>query len=118
MITRLFEIRDRLTFIPTMAILVEDENEAQRYYMARTGYPARGEHSPTVIVMRLSDQRAASDPYSWDDRTHRVAHDWLQRQVDTGGRDWFADHFPDGEVIDVEFILGETPQPKRSERLA
>jgi hypothetical protein len=121
MITRIVEIRDRNTFVPALAILVEDENEAQRYYMRRTGYPTRVE-TPSgglaiVILMRMADQKAHSDVYDWNDRTHQNAHYWLQEQVNKHGGHWFFDSMlTDGLVIDVEYILGETTEPKRSER--
>jgi hypothetical protein len=62
--------------------------------------------------MDLNDQDATNDPYSWGirnkgPRTFPVAHNWI------------IDHFDeisDGDVIDVEFILGETKQPKTTER--
>ena len=47
------------------------------------------------------------DPYSWGDRTYSVAHNYIQEH-------W--DEIKAGDVIDVEYILGETPEPKLSER--
>lgn len=36
-----------------------------------------------------------------------IAHNWIEQHVD---------ELVDGAVVDVEFILGETTTPKRSER--
>ena len=51
----------------------------------------------------------AYDPYNWvrDTRTKRTAHSHIERN--------WAD-LRDGDVIDVEFILGETAIKKVSER--
>ncbi len=113
MIIRAIEIRDKATFIPALAIYVVEENEAQFYLMRRCGFPvAPSPHS--IILMRLNDQRANSDPYSWGDRTHRVAHlHLLEIATSVVG---FAVGVRDGMVIDVEHILGEISAPKRSER--
>lgn len=52
--------------------------------------------------------QAEYDSFNWSNaRTMHVAHEYLK------------EHFDDlesGAVIDVEFILGETETPKRSER--
>jgi hypothetical protein len=59
--------------------------------------------------MRLDDQRGHADPHDWGSRTMPVA------------RNHIIDHFEalsDGDVVDVEHILGETTEPKVSERLA
>jgi hypothetical protein len=98
------EIRDRNTAIPAVAIRMTAENEQQRYLMARVGFRGDG-----VILMRLTDQEAHSDPYSWrgDTRTMPSAHVWLEEHFD---------QVAEGDVVDVEFIRGETASPKTSER--
>lgn len=102
---KLLEVRDRATFIPIYAIKPEGDNEAQRYLLARSGFDGGGQ----VIISFLAGERPSSaDPYSWGGRTLPVAHQYV------------IDHFDelqDGDVIDVEFILGETAERKLSERL-
>jgi hypothetical protein len=49
----------------------------------------------------------AYDPHNWNDRTKQVSHKWIQDN-------W--DDINDGDVIDVEFILGESTVKKTSER--
>jgi hypothetical protein len=118
MITKLLEIRDRATFIPALAvemcpdtidadgIISPQRHEAQRYLLRRCGYDWR--HT-TVLLTRLSgEDRATSDPYYWGDRTWQVAHLWITEH-------WTE--LKDGDVVDVEFILGETSKPKVSERV-
>jgi len=113
MIVRAIEIRDKATFIPALAIYVRDINEAQRYLMLRCGFPV-APHQNSIILMRMNDQRANSDPYGWNDRTHQVAH--LRLLEIAASPVGFAVGVRDGMVIDVEHILGETVEPKRSER--
>jgi hypothetical protein len=101
------EIRDRATFIPVICIRPVPDNEAQRYLLRRDGY--RGNESETCILMVNAQCRGASyDPYEWpDSRTKRNAHLYIVSH-------WSV--LKDGDVIDVQFILGETKEPKKSER--
>jgi hypothetical protein len=101
------EIRDRMTFIPALAVNINPDNQAQRYLMRRCGYPCDG--LPNIILTRLSgDGAATNDPYTWgNSRTFQVSHNYI---IDN----WNA--LADGDVIDVEFILGETKHPKNTER--
>lgn len=103
--TKAVEIRDRHTFIPAIATLLEAASEPERYLMARCGFPGNGSH---VVLTKLVDGSSSHDPYRWpgDTRTMRIAHRWI------------LDFFPeleDGAVVDVEWILGETPAPRESE---
>lgn len=107
MIVRMYEIRDRMTFIPAIAIRLAPGTERDRYLLARAGYgisPAdQGEY---VLLVRIDggDGVARSDPHDWGDRTMHVAH--LE----------IIENWPEsGSVIDVEYILGETSAPKESE---
>lgn len=107
MIIKVIEVRDSATFIPALAIKMEPETEEQRYLFARVGFRA---DDPGIVLMRLNDQEAHSDPYAWrgDARTMPVAHSWLLEHFD---------HIAEGDVVDVQVILGETVTPKVSERL-
>lgn len=103
------EIRDSATFIPVLAVNINPDNDAQRYLMRRVGYPCDG--CPNVILTRLSgDGEATNDPYGWSGgaRTMPNAHNWI---IDH----W--DELADGDVVDVEYILGETTERKISERM-
>lgn len=92
------EIRDKGTFVPALAIRLAGDDH---YLARRAGYG-----SPLVILVLLSTMKCAYDPYAWGGRTYPVAHHWLQEHFD---------EHEDGGVVDVEFILGETSEPKRSE---
>ena len=102
---KLLEVRDRATFLPVLAVSTEANNAEQGYLLSRTGYGA-----PLVILTRLhADGRATHyDPYAWGDRTMKTAHEYISLHWET---------LEDGDVIDVEFILGETTEKKISERL-
>jgi hypothetical protein len=103
------EIRDSMTFIPVICIRPVPTNEAQRYLLRRDGY--RGDASETCIIMIDAQCRGvAYDCYDWPggSRTKKHAHHFI------------AEHWhelSDGDVIDVEFIMGVTTEPKKSERV-
>jgi hypothetical protein len=102
------EIRDSGTFIPVICIRPVAENEGQRYLLRRDGYRAyESEHC--IIVIKAQCRGCSYDPYDWpgDTRTMRNAHACIEEH-------WHTLH--DGDVIDVEFILGEQPTKKVSER--
>lgn len=110
------EIRDRATFIPALAIdmnpkalSAEDENWAeQRYLLRRAGYACDGKPIIVLTYMHAKD-KAFYNPFDWPEnpRTMRAAHIYIQEN-------WRK--LKDGDVIDVEFILGEKTEKKISER--
>lgn len=110
--TKLFEVRDKATFIPVMATRVaplEGTSTLPEVYLLRRA----GFGDPMVILCRLEcsgvDNNATYDPYSWHGaRTMGAAHVHIQKH-------W--EELESGAVIDVEYILGETSKPKNSEAL-
>ncbi len=101
MTTKLLEIRDRATFIPAMAVQVSG---ADGYLMRRAGFK-----SPMVYLIMLATERCAYDPYHWDNgRTMGFAHLYIAEHFD---------ELKDGDVVDVEYLRGETPFPKASEQV-
>lgn len=62
-----------------------------------------------IYLIMLATERCAYDPYDWGDRTMTVAHQYIESNFD---------QLNNGDVVDVEFILGETSVPKRSEAAA
>jgi hypothetical protein len=105
--TKIIEIRDRATFIPVLCVDMNAEAHEERYYLRCCGYPNDGR--PNILMTRADGNGPASnDPYSWGGRTYPVAHDYI------------INHWPElksGDVVDVEFILGESAAPKVSERI-
>ena len=97
--TKLFEIRDRGTFIPVLAVSISDEDG---FLAKRAGFGSR-----CIQVVHFAHGKTSYDPYGWDNRTMKNAHAFIEKN-------W--DDLKNEEVIDVEFILGETKEPKKSER--
>ncbi len=106
-----FELRDRMTFIPLVAVSCKagdganiEHYVADEYLLRRAGY---GSEFQTILLTRLDGGgKAYCDPYDWCDRTFSQAHLYIEQH-------W--DELTSGDVIDVEFILGETTAPKISE---
>lgn len=111
--TKILEVRDRGTFIPVLCVdmnpypELSDTRRAQEYYLRRSGYPCDGRPNIAVAKVSMDGDPAWNDPYGWQSRTMAVAHKFI------------IEHWPklrDGDVVDVQFILGETAEPKVSER--
>ena len=95
---KLIEVLDRMTFIPVLAVEV---SASDGFLARRAGYGTR-----CIVFGKLSGGLFAYDPYQHGDRTMTAAHDYVERH-------W--DELESGAVVDVEYVLGETKQPKRSE---
>lgn len=98
MTNKLFEIRDRYTLVPALAIQVSGFDG---YLMRRAGF-----NGPMVYLVELATQKAHYDPYTWGNRTMRTAHQFIEAHFE---------ELASGDVIDVEFILGESTTKKQSE---
>lgn len=111
--TKFIEIRDSATCIAALAIRMIAENDGvsamtESRFMKRCGF---SQEYPAIILMRLDDQKATCDLYDWHSlgmgmRTMQTAHDWINRN-------W--DQIESGQVVDVQFILGERDTPKTAE---
>ena len=107
---KLFEIRDRATFIPAMAVKLDGNcSDQEDWLLRRAGYGMDAANRNYVYITNLSEGTTQCDPYRWGrcSRTMESAHRYI------------LDHFDEltpGQVIDVEFILGESTTPKESER--
>lgn len=100
------EIRDRATFLSVICVHPAPDNEAQRWLLRQDGYS--GSNTESCIIMIDHQCRGVHyDPFDWVDRTKQVAHKWIRAN-------W--DQIADGDVVDVEFILGESTTKKTSER--
>ena len=98
-----FEIRDRSTFFAAVGIPVDGST----YLARRSGYGER-----LILFGRLGGGTFRFDPNDWSchesPRTFPVAHDYIAENWNT---------LVSGDVIDVEYILGETTEKKLSEEL-
>ncbi len=101
-----FEIRDRGTLIPVVSVLLNSTQANRRALLERGGYNPSG---TSVMLLKLSEGVSCIDPFEWprmNGRTMKEAHLYIEKHFDT---------LTDSQVIDVEFILGETNKPKTSE---
>jgi hypothetical protein len=109
--TKLFEIRDSMTFIPAIAIHLLPAGEQERYLLSRAGYGQTiAAQDQYVLFGRLDGGELKCGPSDWPrhSRAMYLAHrhileNWATLQT--------------GDVIDVEHILGESTAPKQSERV-
>lgn len=98
--TKLFEIRDSATFIPALGIRIEGNDG----YLARRA----GFGRPCIYLIHMTGERCSYDRYNWNNRTMSVAHQYIEENWET---------LNSGDVVDVQFILKETTEPKQSEQV-
>ena len=109
--TKVIEIRDRATFVVAIATRLTNvsgrTSEQERYLLSRAGFGLTCDDQAGYVVLYLPhNTRGTYDPFDWCDRTFHNVHQHLLR------------HWPEiksGDVVDVEYILGETASPKKSE---
>ena len=111
MISKLLEIRDEGTKISALAIKLgnetsEEENEILRHAGWGDNPKDRWDHR-YVLLLQLDGgiREAHNDPFQWRDgsRTMFNAHLFIK------------DHFDElntGDIVDVQYLLGETDHPK------
>ncbi len=102
--TLLLEIRDRSTFIPVMAT----EFKGGESPLLRVAGYAADEHYVIVTKLTGGEVSAEYDPFDWPghSRTMMEAHKFIRQHFDK---------LSDGDVVDCEFILGESKEPKKSD---
>lgn len=99
-----FEVRDSMTFVPAVAIdLGSAEGDRAKKLMRRAGFSAGGYG---IFLIHANEGIGHLEYQDWRTRTMREAHAYIERE-------WM--NLADGQVIDVQFILGETDRPKESE---
>lgn len=104
---KLLELRDEGTFIPLLCVDMNPEDVAQKYLLRRCGYPCDGRPNIGITHLSADGDKFWNDPYAWPGRTRAVGHTYIIEHWDA---------LRDGDVVDVQFILGETSAPKMSER--
>lgn len=104
---KVLEVRDRATFIPMLAVLLSPANveESERYLMRRSGY----EKDRRYLVMTPLGGHLPirTDANDWSNPRMRALHGHVLDK-------W--SELKSGQVVDIEFALGETSEPKTSER--
>lgn len=115
MLSKFFEIRDSATYIPAIACRPSDLNLdmtgdlerdlAINHGVGRAGY----RNSPIIILTRLDTTETHNETWSWSSkRTLSIAHQFIQEN-------W--DELKSGSVIDVQFILKEATEIKKTDGL-
>jgi hypothetical protein len=101
---KLLEIRDTGTFIPAIAIAVSGRDH---YLLRQAGYGIRRD----ILLGSLNKGLLTYNAFDWVEcgsRTMHQAHLWIIKN-------W--DHLNSGDVVDVEYILGETNTKKIPQQL-
>ena len=101
---KFFEVRDRGTLIPVMAIRPDTVDPVEKAILARGGF-SRPENY--VLLIRLIDHiEIQHNPWAWRfGRTMLDAHRHILGNFD---------RLSSGQGVDVEFILGESAKAKES----
>lgn len=108
---KLFEVRDRATTMACIGIAIEanicrvDDPVQSREFLLkrRAGYGYR-----CILFGSLEGGPFAHDPHDQPAgaRTRQAAHAYIEEHWDT---------LQSGDLVDVEFILGETTAPKSTD---
>ena len=108
MIAKLFEIRDEGTLIVALAVKLSPSCQVEQRCLARAGY-ARGGNDVWLTKISGGYGKGTSDPFRHGlGRTMRFAHKTIEKQFD---------RLDTGAVVDVHYMLGETPEPCKSDLL-
>lgn len=107
--SKMFEVRDRATLIAVVATKVTSGTPREKWLAHRAG-GYFGDSIHNVIVTNLSNLKTYHDVYACREeeqyRTIPAAMQHIQK---------YFDDLKEGDVIDVEFLLGEVEKPKVSE---
>ena len=113
-IVKLFEIRDAGTTMPVIAIKPDPHNETERWLYSMSGYGVSAEGQGDYVMlapMHAGEGKLVCDPYNHPGgpkvHTLFVAHQHIITN-------WSV--LESGDVVDVQFILGETKEAKTTER--
>jgi hypothetical protein len=102
---KMFEIRDDATTISAFATKMVSTDEKEKFLLRHAGY---SNEVPCILLTHIGYHKCSYDPFDWGNRTMHEAHKYILENFNK---------LESGDIIDVEFILGETDKPKESERL-
>jgi hypothetical protein len=105
---KIFEVRDSMTCIPVLVVELASavSNNSERMLLRHAGYAA-GDRCFMLVQIAGGGGKCSCDPYDFTgNRTLMTAFEYIQNH-------W--DELEPGQVVDVQFILGETTQPKASD---
>jgi len=109
--SKVFELRAPATIMVIMATRLEVFNEAERYLLSRSGFGRNNNDFKKYIMLQCLDggtSTASTDPYKHGIRELRIVHCYIYEMFD---------QLDDGQVLDIDFILGNTFEPKQPERI-
>lgn len=94
------EVRDRATCMAVLAIKVDGTTKAEREIIYWSG------HGGFILMVDLAKPHLERGHEYWgrQERTRTQAHKYIENN-------W--DKLKSGDVLDVEFILGESKKPKK-----
>lgn len=111
--TKMFEVVDRATCLVVVATKMtpeyknDDYDEYEREYnlLRKMGF-SDFKTNPLVLMYSVDHKKGYYTPYEWNSRTMTTAHKYIQDNFDELEQD---------DVIDVEYVLGETQEIKKSQ---
>lgn len=106
-----FELRDRGTFVPVLCVQLGAAPDSQdEYLIRRAGYAFPLTQYVLMTGLDGGTDKMTCDPYDWGGNRTRIAcHKYIIEH-------W--EKLQSGQVVDAEFVLGETETSKLSERIA
>lgn len=114
-IVKLIEVRDEGTTMPVIAIQPNPLTDAEVWAYGRTGYGLEASDMRQYVLvapLHAGSGLLTCDPYKHPGapqvRTLFIAHKYIKKH-------WAE--LASGDVVDVQFILGETEAPKVTDRL-
>jgi len=110
---KIIEVRDVGTILSVLFIRLSAESASEKFLLERAGYGRRPDNyilaidltHPLRIWLSPFETRMATQGA----RTFYLAHEEMTRN-------W--ENYRHGDVLDVQYVLGETPSPKISERFS
>jgi hypothetical protein len=109
--SKLFELRAPATLIVLMATKLGTTDLSESYLLSRSGFGrCNSDYNKYVFVYPIDGGKgyAVTDPYEQNITEIRIVHQYIKKHYD---------ELETGQVLDYDYIVGNTDKPKISERL-
>lgn len=106
---KFFELRDKGTCISLMAMRLHAGNSKERWLLSRAGYGSTYELQSEYVMIANVDGgtfKMTFNPLEWESETMRIAHMYIRKNFD---------RLELGQVVDVQWIMNETPEQCESD---
>lgn len=106
MTKKYFEIRDNSAFIPVVAVDLHPTTDNETIKPIEQALVSASAYNPitTILLTTLSSElRTEHDPSNWHNRTLETAHHYILS---------YWEGLDSGQVINVEFIEGDSANPE------